>query len=44
MFVSCSFVCLYKLMWFLNLQAALDVRIEILATVGEDDGVTRWLD
>lgn len=27
-----------------NPSAALDVRIEILATVGEDDGVTRWLD
>ncbi|KAL1830312.1 hypothetical protein ACET3Z_008724 [Daucus carota] len=27
-----------------NSSAALDVRIEILATVGEDDGVTRWLD
>jgi hypothetical protein len=27
-----------------NPLAALDVRIEIVATVGEDDGVTRWLD
>ncbi|KAM7472238.1 hypothetical protein LguiA_010421 [Lonicera macranthoides] len=27
-----------------NPLAALDVHIEILATVGEDDGVTRWLD
>ncbi|XP_074263353.1 C-terminal binding protein AN [Silene latifolia] len=27
-----------------NTQAALDVRIEVLATVGEDDGILRWLD
>lgn len=27
-----------------NPLAVLDVRIEILAAVGEDDGVTRWLD
>ncbi|PRQ58282.1 putative oxidoreductase [Rosa chinensis] len=27
-----------------NPLAVLDVSIEILATVGEDDGVTRWLD
>ncbi|KAG7990473.1 hypothetical protein I3843_02G026500 [Carya illinoinensis] len=27
-----------------NPSAALDVRIEILAAVGEDDGITRWLD
>ncbi|KAJ8748952.1 hypothetical protein K2173_013390 [Erythroxylum novogranatense] len=27
-----------------NPLAVLDVRVEILATVGEDDGVTRWLD
>lgn len=27
-----------------NPSAVLDVRIEILATVGEEDGVTRWLD
>uniref|UniRef100_A0A2P2KNQ5 D-isomer specific 2-hydroxyacid dehydrogenase NAD-binding domain-containing protein n=1 Tax=Rhizophora mucronata TaxID=61149 RepID=A0A2P2KNQ5_RHIMU len=27
-----------------NPLAVLDVRIEILATVGEDDGVTRWLE
>ncbi|XP_022757447.1 C-terminal binding protein AN-like [Durio zibethinus] len=27
-----------------NPSAILDVRIEILAAVGEDDGVTRWLD
>ncbi|XP_022770500.1 C-terminal binding protein AN-like isoform X2 [Durio zibethinus] len=27
-----------------NPSAVLDVRIEILAAVGEDDGVTRWLD
>ncbi|GAB2232159.1 hypothetical protein Droror1_Dr00011186 [Drosera rotundifolia] len=27
-----------------NPQAVLDVRIEILAVVGEDDGVLRWLD
>ncbi|KAG6663568.1 C-terminal binding protein AN-like [Carya illinoinensis] len=27
-----------------NPLAALDVRIEILAAVGEDDGITRWLD
>ncbi|KAF2315263.1 hypothetical protein GH714_038637 [Hevea brasiliensis] len=27
-----------------NPLAILDVRIEILAVVGEDDGVTRWLD
>lgn len=27
-----------------KLQAVLDVRIVILAAVGEDDGVTRWLD
>lgn len=27
-----------------NPLAVLDVRIEILAAVGEDDGITRWLD
>ncbi|KAF7138669.1 hypothetical protein RHSIM_Rhsim07G0011100 [Rhododendron simsii] len=27
-----------------NPLAVLDVRVEILATVGEEDGVTRWLD
>ncbi|XP_015584547.1 C-terminal binding protein AN [Ricinus communis] len=27
-----------------NPLAVLDVRIEVLAAVGEDDGVTRWLD
>ncbi|PWA46800.1 NAD(P)-binding Rossmann-fold superfamily protein [Artemisia annua] len=27
-----------------NPSAVLDVRVEILATVGEEDGVTRWLD
>ncbi|KAL6982066.1 hypothetical protein U1Q18_023682 [Sarracenia purpurea var. burkii] len=27
-----------------NPLAVLDVRIEVLATVGEEDGVTRWLD
>ncbi|XP_024992708.1 C-terminal binding protein AN isoform X2 [Cynara cardunculus var. scolymus] len=27
-----------------NPSAVLDVRVEILATVGDDDGVTRWLD
>ncbi|KAI3494922.1 hypothetical protein L1887_36962 [Cichorium endivia] len=27
-----------------NPSAVLDVRVEILATVGEDDGITRWLD
>ncbi|KAK9279915.1 hypothetical protein L1049_013599 [Liquidambar formosana] len=27
-----------------NPLAVLDIRIEILAAVGEDDGVTRWLD
>ncbi|OMP00317.1 D-isomer specific 2-hydroxyacid dehydrogenase, NAD-binding protein [Corchorus olitorius] len=27
-----------------NPSAILDVRIEILAAVGEDDGITRWLD
>ncbi|KAA3469366.1 C-terminal binding protein AN-like isoform X2 [Gossypium australe] len=27
-----------------NPSAVLDVRIEILAAIGEDDGVTRWLD
>lgn len=27
-----------------RLQAVLDVGIEILAAIGEDDGVTRWLD
>ena len=42
--VCLFFICLYILMWVVNMQAALDVRIEILATVGEDDGVTRWLD
>ncbi|KAI7758409.1 LOW QUALITY PROTEIN: hypothetical protein M8C21_013097, partial [Ambrosia artemisiifolia] len=26
------------------LQAVLEVRVEILATVGDDDGITRWLD
>ncbi|KAK9076391.1 hypothetical protein SSX86_004725 [Deinandra increscens subsp. villosa] len=27
-----------------NPSAVLDVRVEILATVGDDDGITRWLD
>ncbi|XP_076957459.1 C-terminal binding protein AN-like [Bidens hawaiensis] len=27
-----------------NPSAVLDVRVEILATVGDEDGVTRWLD
>ncbi|KHG04470.1 C-terminal binding AN -like protein [Gossypium arboreum] len=27
-----------------NPSAVLDIRIEILAAIGEDDGVTRWLD
>lgn len=27
-----------------KLQAVLDVRVEILATVGDEDGITRWLD
>ncbi|GKD46901.1 C-terminal binding protein AN, partial [Tanacetum coccineum] len=27
-----------------NPSAVLDVRVEILATVGEEDGITRWLD
>ncbi|XP_041000837.1 C-terminal binding protein AN-like [Juglans microcarpa x Juglans regia] len=27
-----------------NPSAALDVRIKVLAAVGEDDGITRWLD
>ncbi|KAK1408831.1 hypothetical protein QVD17_40913 [Tagetes erecta] len=27
-----------------NPSAVLEVRVEILATVGDDDGVTRWLD
>ncbi|KAJ4843886.1 hypothetical protein Tsubulata_024364 [Turnera subulata] len=34
----------YLLLPLQKLQAVLDVRIEILAAVGEDDGVTRWLD
>ncbi|KAL6131001.1 hypothetical protein ACLB2K_069379 [Fragaria x ananassa] len=38
---------LYDLLFLLEIEdfmAVLDVSIEILATVGEDDGVTRWLD
>ncbi|KAJ8433661.1 LOW QUALITY PROTEIN: hypothetical protein Cgig2_002332 [Carnegiea gigantea] len=27
-----------------NTQASLDVRVEVLATLGQDDGVLRWLD
>lgn len=29
---------------WIGLQAVLELRIEILAAVGEDDGITRWLD
>lgn len=34
-----------KFFFLLNImQAILEVRIEILAAVGEEDGVTRWLE
>ncbi|KAF3441573.1 hypothetical protein FNV43_RR15487 [Rhamnella rubrinervis] len=43
------FIPLHPLLTFRSLiqcklQAVLDVSIEILAAVGEDDGITRWLD
>lgn len=44
LYVSPSHFSLLKPVIDETFQAVLEVQIEILAAVGDDDGITRWLD